>query len=241
MKLVINRMDEKKRVLLKITGTIFLDTKQGLSAQRITPVITQIKKLHATHRFGIVIGGGNIFRGGNDSTSLGITINTGHQVGMLATMINGLFLHDLLSQEGLASTLFCATPSTAIGTAITPDTIAEAHAKDHVAIFAGGTGNPFFTTDTNAILRSLQWGSQEVWKGTNVDGVYNKDPQKHPDAQRLNALTHKQAIEQHLGIMDLTAYAMAAQHNQTVRVFNIFEIDALLHAAQNNQFGTYIS
>lgn len=234
-------MNTKKRILLKLTGEIFLDKdKKQLSSVTPSAIIKQIKQLSTMHQFGIVVGGGNFFRGKQHGKQLGITPSVGHQVGMLATMMNGLILGDFLEQEGLSTSLLCAMPSPEVGNPISQEGILHAIKNGHIMVFTGGTGNPFFTTDTNAILRALQMSADEIWKGTCVDGVYNTDPRQKTDAQLLKTVSFAQALQQKLGIMDPTAYALAEQYGQTVRVFNIFEPNALLNAAQDKNFGSTI-
>lgn len=234
-------MNNRSKILLKLTGEIFLDPKtRELNATTVNSVILQIKKLHATHQFGIVVGGGNFFRGNEHGKRLGITASVGHQIGMLATLMNGLILKDLLEKQDLCAALLCAMPSPEIGEAISQQSINAALENDCTIVFAGGTGNPFFTTDTNAILRSLQISAPEVWKGTSIDGVYDADPRLHPNAKRLKTVRYTEAFEKKLGIMDLTAYAMAEQHDKKVRVFNIFEENALIKAAQDKEYGSII-
>jgi uridylate kinase len=235
-------MNDRKKILLKLTGEVFLDPQtRALNATVINSVIVQIKKLNQTHQFGIVVGGGNFFRGNEHGKRLGLSASVGHQIGMLATLMNGLILKDLLENQGLHAALLCAMPSPEIGEAISQQSINGALAHDCTIVFAGGTGNPFFTTDTNAILRSLQIGADEVWKGTNIDGIYDADPKKNPHAKRLHTVRYGEAFEKKLGIMDLTAYAMAEQYDKTVRVFNIFEENALIKAAQDKEFGSIIT
>ena len=231
---------DKKRILLKLTGAILDRGSNGFSADAVNNVIEQIKQLQATHQFGIVIGGGNFFRGNQNSIQLGIEQSVGHQIGMLATMMNGLILKDLLEGQGIPVELFCAVECPKVGNSIAQKTITNALQNNKTIIFTGGTGNPFFTTDTSAILRSLQISADEIWKGTSVDGVYTKDPKKHTDAQRIPQLTFAQAIAQHLGVMDLTAYTMAQQYKQRIRIFDIFAPNALLQAAQNQNLGSII-
>ena len=225
-----------------MTGEIFLNAKtKALSAELLHQLIDQIKQLNGKYQWGIVIGGGNFFRGNQHGKRMGIRSSVGHQIGMLGTMMNGLMLKDLMEQQGLAAELLCAMPSPEIGNPISQQTINGSLDEDKILIFTGGTGNPFFTTDTTAILRALQINADEVWKGTSVDGVYTTDPRTNPDAKKLDRVTFKQAIEQRYGVMDLTAYAMAEQHNEPIRIFNIFTPDALLKAAQDPQFGSTIS
>lgn len=235
-------MSSKKRILLKLTGELFLDPQsRELSPTMLNSVILQIKKLEKTHQFGIVVGGGNFFRGNQHGKRLGLTASVGHQIGMLATLMNGLILKDLLQAQDVPAALLCAMPSPEVGEGISQQNIDSALENNWTIVFTGGTGNPFFTTDTTAILRSLQISAHEVWKGTNINGVYTADPRTNPNAQPLKTVRFAQAFEQKLGIMDLTAYAMAEQYDKTIRVFNIFDQNALLKAAQDTNFGSVIT
>ena len=235
-------MSKKKRILLKLTGEIFLAKNgSGLSADAAKSLIDQIAQLKKSFDIGIVIGGGNFFRGSQHGKRLGIRSSVGHQIGMLATMMNGIMLKDLLEQNDIAAELLCAIPSPEIGKPISQQTIHTSLQAGKLLIFTGGTGNPFFTTDTTAVLRALQIQADTVWKGTSVDGVYTADPEKDTNAQKLQTLTFQQAIDQRLKIMDLTAFAMAEQHSMVVRVFDVFAPDALIKAAQDPQFGSTIS
>lgn len=231
----------KKRILLKLTGEIFLDAHGMPTSKNVHSIIAQLKALSDHFQFGIVIGGGNFFRGSQHGARMGVRSSVGHQIGMLATMMNGLMLKDLIEQDNLSAELLCAMPSPEIGKPISQQTIHTSLKKGDILIFTGGTGNPFFTTDTTAVLRALQIQADEVWKGTSIDGVYSADPKKNPTAKKLKTITFKQAIEQQLGIMDLTAYAMAEQHDEPIRIFDIFSPDALLHAAHNPEFGSTIT
>ncbi len=232
----------KKRILLKLTGEIFLDRNhQTLSPTVANRLIEQIKKLQTSHLFGIVVGGGNFFRGNQHGKMMDLRPAISHQIGMLGTMMNGLMLKDLCEQQDVLAELFCAMPSPEVGKPVAQQTITSGLANQSVLIFTGGTGNPFFTTDTTAILRALQMEAEEVWKGTMVDGIYTADPIKVPTAQRLDTITYDQAIKEKLGIMDLTAYAMAERYQVPVRVFDIFAPNALLEVAQNPKFGSTIS
>lgn len=231
---------EKKRILLKLTGAIFGTPEKPFSATTVTSLIGQIKELQSTHQFGIVIGGGNLFRGSKQGKELALAPESAHYVGMLATIMNGLIFQDLSEKQAVHTTLFSALHCPQIAKTIQQQTIKRALADGKTIIFSGGTGNPFFTTDTNAVLRSLQIVADEIWKGTSVDGIYTKDPAIYQDAQPLKTVTFAKAIEQKLGIMDLTAYSMAQEHKQKIRVFNIFSHNALLHAAQNSNFGSVI-
>ena len=230
-------MGLKKRILLKISGQAFVEQDQ-LSPVIIKDLARQIKQCQDTHQFGIVTGGGNFFRGCKEGARLKVTPSVGHQVGMLATIMNGLIIQDLFEQAGISTSLFTALPSPTIGKTVSPQAIVTALEQDHCLIFSGGTGNPFFTTDTTALLRGLQIGAQEIWKGTNVDGIYDQDPHKNPGAHKLSSMSYAQALKNNYGIMDRTAFALGADHNMRLRVFNIFESDALIKTITDASFGT---
>lgn len=234
-------MTARKRILLKITGEAFLDKDGALSPKTLQAIIAQIKELENSHQFGIVVGGGNFFRGAKEGKTLGMQPSSAHQVGILATTLNGVILKNLLEQQNVSTTIFCAIECPPAGTPISQQGITSSIKKGNTLVFTGGTGNPFFTTDTNAVLRGLQMQADEIWKGSKVDGIYDKDPHKHKDAQRFAHLTFKQALNQNLGIMDLPSYALAEQYNQVVRVFNIFDQDALLKATHEPTFGSRIT
>ena len=233
-------MIKRTRILLKITGEAFLSQDKKLSPHTINNLIGQLVQLSNTHQFGIVVGGGNFFRGNQHGKQMGITPSIGHSIGILATMMNGLMLKDLLEQQGMPVTLLSALDCPEVGEPISHQIIEKALSCGNTMVFVGGTGIPFFSTDTTAVVRALQIGAKTIWKGTNVDGIYSKDPHEFPDAQFLKELTYKQALNDGLRIMDATAFALAAQNEQTIRVFNIFAPDALLIANENQQFGSRI-
>ncbi|MGE0207054.1 MAG: uridine monophosphate kinase [Candidatus Babeliales bacterium] len=232
----------KKIVLLKITGEILVgQDNHSLDKRMVCTIADQIKALADSYYFGIVIGGGNFFRGSRQGKQLGLTPSVGHQVGMLATMMNGLIVKDIFESHGLPSSLFCAVPAPEIGAPVSHQAINSALAKGQCLIFSGGTGNPFFSTDTTAVLRALQIEAHEVWKGTLVDGVYADDPRKKPDVKRFEHISYKEVLDKELGIMDLPAIALAQQHRLPIRVFDIFKKDALLLAASDPLFGSTIN
>lgn len=234
-------MDKRTRILLKITGEILLSPdKHTLDGRQLALLAQQIYGLRDTHYFGIVIGGGNFFRGSKHGKALGITPSVGHQIGMLATMMNGLIVKDVLEKNGINSIIFCAVPTSEVGIPISNQGIQSALETSTCMVFTGGTGNPFFTTDTTAVLRGLQINAQEVWKGTSVDGVYTGDPKLDPHATRITSISYKEVLSKRLGIMDATAIALAQEHKLSIKVFDIFQQDALLKAAQDKQFGSVI-
>jgi len=234
-------MSTKIRILLKLTGAVMIDRSTGeFSQTHIHEIIKQIKQLNATHKFGIVIGGGNLFRGSVQGKKVGLSPWVGHHVGILATAMNGVILKDLFEQKGLSACHLSALDCQQVGLAVTPQAIGHALKYDDVIIFSGGTGNPFFTTDTSAVLRALQVNAAEVWKGTAVDGIFDQDPLKNPDAKKIPTISYAKILEKKLGIMDTTAYALAEQHKMKIRVFDIFTPNALLQASNNAQFGSTI-
>jgi uridylate kinase len=230
-----------KRILLKVTGEVFISPVTGtIDSSVLLHIIEQIKQLKDTHQFGIVIGGGNFFRGSQHGSRLGISASVGHQVGMLATMMNALLIKDLFESNALPALVLSAIDCPEVGAAVSAQTIQAALDDRKIIIFAGGTGNPFFTTDTTAVLRGLQIQADEIWKGTLIDGVYDSDPKKNPSAQLLKRISYHTAIEKKLGIMDATAFALAATHKQRIRIFSIFEPECLIQTAQNTDFGSTI-
>lgn len=209
-------------------------------APLISTVIDNLITLRNTHQFGIVIGGGNFFRGHQHGKMLKIRPAAGHSVGMLATLMNGIILKDRMLQAGIPATLLTAIPCNTVAQPVNQDLIDSARTTDDMLIFVGGTGNPFFTTDTTAILRALQMGAHEVWKATNVDGIYDADPRIDTSAQFIPRLTHQEALDRAVGIMDATALTLAHEHRMPIRVFNLLNPDALLAIAQSPDIGSII-
>lgn len=229
-------MNGKKRILLKVTGTLLDPQHSTLIDQLLQNLIT----LHDTYHFGIVIGGGNFFRGGQHGKTFALRPATGHAIGMLATVMNGLILKDRMEQVGLRTRLLSALSCDTLAHPISQDAIDAAYAADEIIIFAGGTGNPFFTTDTNAVLRALQTGADAVWKATNVDGIYTADPRTNANATLITKLSHQDAIDRMIGIMDMTALTLAQEYNIPIRVFTLFKPNALLEAAHTTNIGSII-
>ncbi len=232
----------RRRILLKITGEAFLSRQnQTLDPSIINGIITQIKELGKTIQFGIVVGGGNFFRGNEHGKRMGITKPIGHQIGIIGTLMNGLIIKDLLEQHAIKASLLTALTCPEIGAPTSDQAIHNALNRDDTIIFAGGTGNPFFSTDTTAVLRGLQINAEEIWKASHIDGVYSSDPKKDAHAKKLDKITFGYALEHRLGIMDATAFTLAAENQRKIRVFSIFEPNALITAAQDPRFGSEIS
>lgn len=229
---------ERKVIVLKLTGEIIQHSTEGINANLLEGIAQQIKELRTSHQFGIVMGGGNFFRGAQHGTE--ISASVGHYVGMLATMMNGLIIQDIFERAGIRTQLFSAFVCEEVGIALSPQNIRDGLREKDCLIFSGGTGNPYFTTDTTAVLRTLQLNAAELWKGTKVDGIYSADPLKDSSAQIIKKLCYSDALAKHLKVMDPSAYALAEQFNIRTRIFNIFTKNALIMAATTPTFGSTI-
>lgn len=213
-----------RRILLKLSGEALLGSQQyGIDPAALREFATDVKEAYDLGvEIGIVFGGGNIFRG-VQATAAGIDQVSGDQMGMLATVINCIAFQNALEELGVP---------TRLQTAIRMEQIAEAFIrrrairhleKRRVVVFGAGTGNPFFTTDTAAVLRAVEIEAQAVLKGTRVDGVYDKDPEMHADAVRFDEISYMEAHRLGLRVMDLTAITMAQENNIPILVFNMNE------------------
>lgn len=229
------KLEPKKNILLKITGQALKIGSGSIDVDLIKNIIKQIKLLNNKYYFNIVIGGGNILRGAElkDISSL-----SAHYAGMLATMINALIIQDLFNQFNIKNYLLTAIECK-LGLSISAENIFKAKLENACMIFAGGTGMPYFTTDTNAVLRALEIKADELWKGTKIDGVYDKDP-KEKDAKLIKKVNYDYLIEKNLKIMDLSAYILAKEHNLKIRVFDIFKENSITEAANNELYGSII-
>lgn len=233
-------MSAKIPVLLKLSGEIFLDSSKNPSIELANSIAKQILQLKEKYDFAIVIGGGNFFRGRKDSKALNLSESYGHYIGMLATQMNGLILKDCFSKNNLDCKVLSALPSPAISTTLSQNEIVNSIKENKTIIFSGGSGNPYFSTDTTAIVRALQISAKEIWKCTKTDGIFDKDPYKFNDAKMYNQITYQEAIDKKLDIMDFSAFTLAQEKNLKIRVFNIFKENSLLEAAKNENFGTIV-
>ncbi|MCK4651042.1 UMP kinase [Candidatus Babeliales bacterium] len=232
-----------KTIIIKLSGELFFSlTNQEKKDDKkyLYNIAKQLKELKKDYRVGIVIGAGNIFRGEQASKKLEIKITTAHNAGMIATIINGLLFHDLLTTQEIDSILFSAIHCPQIAEIIKQDKLDKALKENKILIFSGGTSNPFFTTDTTSVIRALQIGATEFWKGTKVEGIFTADPVEQKDAKLLKKLNYNQVIEKDLKFMDLTAITLAKQHNLKIRIFNIFEENSLIKASKDANFGSVI-
>ncbi|MFH1151237.1 MAG: UMP kinase [Actinomycetota bacterium] len=232
-----------KRVLVKLSGEAFMDSTLGYGVDTDT-VAAMAEELAEVHAIGIelalVVGGGNIWRGAQESAR-SMDRATADFMGMLATVINALALQDALEQAGVY---------TRVQTAITMQEIAEPHIrrralrhleKDRVVIFAGGTGNPYFSTDTAAALRALEMDAEAILKATKVEGVYDSDPVKNPDAKMFRRLTYLEVLNRELEVMDATAISLCMDNSLPIVVFNLFEHGNLRRLCLGDEVGTVVA
>lgn len=231
-----------RRILLKFSGEALMGEQSfGIDPVVINRLAADVNTIvNAGVQVGVVIGGGNIFRGVSLAAS-GMDRVSADQMGMLATVINSLAMQDAIHQQGLAVRVMSAFPiHTVCETYTHRDAMAHLD-SGRVVIFAAGTGNPFFTTDTAASLRGVEINADVVIKATKVDGVYTADPEKHPDAKRYSKLTYDEVISQKLAVMDTTAIVLCRDNNVPIRVFNMNKQGALLNLVKGNDEGTLVT
>ena len=211
-----------KRILLKLSGESLMGSKQyGIDEVRLNEYAMQIKEIvEMGVQVGIVIGGGNIFRG-LSGASKGFDRVKGDQMGMLATVINSLALSSALTAHGVKANVLTAIRMEPIGEFYNKWKAIELLEQGHVVIMSGGTGNPFFTTDTGSSLRGIEIEADVMLKGTRVDGIYTADPEKDPSAVRYDELTFDKALSDHLKVMDQTAFALCSEGNMPIIVFDM--------------------
>lgn len=230
-----------KRILLKLSGEALQgDQMVGIDASklaRMSAEIARVVKLGV--QIGLVIGGGNLVRGADYYTA-GLDRVTADQMGMLATMINGLALRDALDKKSIPVKVMSALYVPGLTDVYNRQAAMAALDSGHVVIFVGGTGNPLVTTDSAAALRGIEVGADMLIKATKVDGVYASDPIKNPKAERYTALTYAKVIEQRLGVMDLNAILLCQEHQLPLRVFNMNKQDALQRIVLGEEVGTLI-
>jgi uridylate kinase len=230
-----------QRVLLKLSGESLMgDQESGICSKRLSQYVSDIVALHETGvQIGIVIGGGNIFRG-LSGVSDGFDRTTGDQMGMLATTINSLALRSGLDKAGIKARLFTAIEMNAVGQRFHAKSAIQAMQNGYVVILAGGTGNPYFSTDTASALRALETQCDVFLKGTRVDGVYTGDPEKDPTATKFETISFAEAYKNQLKIMDMTAFTLCQENNLPVIVFDMNIPGNLKAVISNEKVGTLI-
>ena len=230
-----------KRILLKLSGeALMAGRSQGIDSQRLSDYTEEIIEVSRMGiQVGIVIGGGNIFRG-MSGVEEGFDRVKGDYMGMLATVINGLALQSAFQSKGMKARHFTAIRMEPVAEYYYKPRVLEALEQNEIVIFSGGTGNPYFTTDTAATLRAVEMEADVVLKGTRVDGVYTSDPEKDPDAEKYDELTFSEALEKELGILDQTAFAMCKENGLPIIVFNMNEKGNLKRLLSGEKIGTLV-
>ena len=234
-------MVKYKRILLKLSGESLMGEQQyGIDPVRLSDYAAQIKEAADLGvEIGIVIGGGNIFRG-LSGASKGFDRVKGDQMGMLATVINSLALHSALTVAGVKSRVLTAIRMEPIGEFYSKDKAIETLENGEVAIFSAGTGNPYFTTDTGSSLRGIEIEADAMLKGTRVDGIYTADPLKDPNAVKFTDITFDEIYNRGLKIMDLTATTMCKENNLPIVVFDMDTVGNLIKVLKGEPIGTVV-
>ena len=230
-----------KRILLKLSGEALLgDRSYGIDPKRIAQYAKDIKSiLDLGVEVAIVIGGGNIFRGVS-AASNGIDRVQGDYMGMLATVINGMALQSSLEEENIQTRLQTAIKIEAIAEPYIKRKAVRHLEKKRVVIFGGGTGNPFFTTDSAAVLRAIEVSADVILKGTRVDGVYDSDPEKNEKAIKFDSISFSDVIGKNLKVMDSTAFTLSQENNLPIVVFNMNKSGNLFKVINGDKIGTLI-
>jgi uridylate kinase len=228
------------RYLVKVSGEALMGSQgYGIDSVILSQIANDIANAAKTRQIAIVVGGGNIFRG-LQGISNGIERNTGDSMGRLATVINALALADAIRAAGKAAVALSADPMPSLCTTYYQRD-AEVHlAAGTVVVLGGGTGQPFFTTDSGAALRAAELDCVAVLKATNVDGVYTADPKKDPNARRYEKLTHDEAIEKNLRVMDTAAFALARENDLSIIVFSIHGKNAISEVLDGKGKATHV-
>jgi uridylate kinase len=231
-----------RRILLKLSGESLMGEQQfGIDSKVLDYFADEIKKVQELGvQVGIVIGGGNIYRGLN-AEEQGIERVTGDQMGMLATIINSLALQNACENKGIYTRLMSAIKMEEVAEPYIRRRAIRHLEKGRVVIFGAGTGHPYFSTDTAASLRAIEIEADAILKGTRVDGVYDSDPEKNPDASRFEQISYLDVLQKNLRVMDLTAISLCRENNLPIIVFNMNKPGNLLKLVDGENIGTYVS
>lgn len=231
-----------RRVLLKLSGEILAGEEGfGIDPERASYLANEVKSIRDLGvGVGLIIGAGNIFRG-IQAASKGMDRVTGDYLGMLATIMNAISLQDALEKAGCETRTLSAISVAQIAEPYIRRRAIRHLEKERIVIVAGGTGNPFFTTDSAAALRATELGAEIMLKGTKVDGVYDKDPMEHEDAVKYDSVTFNTILNKNLRVMDLTAITLCKENNLPIRVFNINQSGYLKELVLGGKIGTLVS
>jgi len=231
-----------QRILLKLSGEALLGSQEyGIDPVVLKQYAREVKTVVDTGvQVAIVIGGGNIFRGVQGAQGGVVDRATGDYMGMLATMMNAMAIQGAFEKEGLVTRLLSAIKMEQISEPFIRRRAIRHLEKGRVVIFGAGTGNPYFTTDTAASLRAVEIEADIVIKGTRVDGIYDKDPEKHSDAIRFEEITYKQVFDLNLNVMDMTAFTLCHENKKEIVVFDMNTPGNLLRLANGERVGTLV-
>lgn len=230
-----------KRILLKLSGEALMgDLGFGIDPKVLDRMALEVGQLVGIGvQVGLVIGGGNLFRGAALNAA-GLDRVTGDHMGMLATVMNALAMRDALERANISTTVMSSIPMSGVVDHYDRRKAIRTLEQGDVVIFSAGTGNPFFTTDSAACLRGIEINAELVLKATKVDGVYDADPAKVSDAKKFDALSYDEVLDRKLGVMDLTAIVLCRDHNMPLRVFEMDKKDALLNIVMGGNEGTLV-
>lgn len=239
---ICNMQPKYKRILLKLSGESLMGNKSfGLDTEVIEKYAKEIKSIvDQGVQVAIVIGGGNIYRGMNESET-GIERAHGDYMGMLATVINGMAMQAMLEKLGVYTRLQSAIKMEQIAEPYIRRRAVRHLEKERVVIFGAGTGNPYFTTDTAGSLRAIEVGADVILKGTRVNGIYTADPEKDPTARKYDRISFKECIEKNLKVMDMTAFTLCMENNLPIIVFDMNEPGNLQKVVMGEEIGTLVS
>ncbi|MGC6488477.1 MAG: UMP kinase [Planctomycetota bacterium] len=229
-----------KRILLKISGESLGENGAGVSPQVVAEVAEQIARVHRLGvEVAVVCGGGNLMRGAAFAKQ-GTNRTTADHMGMLGTAINALALQDGLERAGVETRAACAVEMKTVAEPYIRRRVIRHLEKGRAVVLAGGTGNPYFTTDTAAALRATELGVDAIFKATKVDGVYTADPEKDPSAERYDRLSFREALDRDLKVMDRTAFTLCMENHMPIMVFDMFTEGNMERAVRGEDIGTWV-
>jgi uridylate kinase len=232
-----------RRIILKLSGEVLRNNEDGepIDPAILKSICEEVKKVYDIGvQIGLVIGGGNIFRGLSGSEMKGVARTTGDYMGMLATVINGLALMDCLEKLGVTVRLQSAIPMDKLAEPFILRRATRHLERGRVVVFAGGTGNPYFSTDTSAALRASEINADMLMKATKVDGIYDKDPATHDDAVKYDHVPYMDALRDRLKIMDSTAFSLCMENKLPILVFSMREPGSIYRAVMGEPIGTLV-
>ena len=232
-----------RRIILKLSGEALQNPETGapISGRILSRICAELKEIHELGvEIGLVIGGGNIFRGLSGKRLRGIDRTTGDFMGMLSTVINGLALMDVLERQKVEVRVQTAIPMPEIAEPFILRRAVRHLEKGRIVIFVAGTGNPYFTTDSTAALRASEIDAEVILKATRVDGIYDKDPEKYEDAKKYDEISFIDALKQRLNIMDSTAFSLCLDNQMPIHVFNMSQPGSIRRAIMGERIGTLV-